>query len=173
MVVTPMDVVKQRMQMSNSRFASFTQCTKDIYRTEGLSIFFRSYPTTALLNIPFQGTYFVAYESVKLLLNRLFPETKWTWLLAGSAAGAAGGFISTPLDVAKTYIQTTPSNVVAHPVSILRAVIREKGYRGLWRGAGARVCVCSPAAAVCWTTFESVKRTLGYELPDEFADSLG
>jgi len=53
-VMTPADVVKQRMQMCCSPFKSCTEATFSIYRSEGLRAFYRSYFTQLTMNVPFQ-----------------------------------------------------------------------------------------------------------------------
>lgn len=53
-VMTPADVVKQRMQMCCSPFTSCTQATMSIYKSEGIKAFYRSYLTQLAMNVPFQ-----------------------------------------------------------------------------------------------------------------------
>eukprot|EP01083_Nonionella_stella_P079764 218991_1 len=168
-VVTPLDVVKQRMQMPQSSHTKVLRCVADIYRKEGLSIFYRSYPTTLLLNIPFQGAYFLTYETVKSFLCRhMERESGPIWLASGFSAGAFAGLVSTPLDVAKTFIQTTPQNTDLNPARIVSHIARTEGVRSLLKGAGPRVMICAPASSICWFTYESMKRVLGWQLDDEY-----
>ncbi len=53
-IMTPAEVVKQRMQMCCSPYKSCSQATFSIYTSEGLRAFYRSYFTQLTMNVPFQ-----------------------------------------------------------------------------------------------------------------------
>ena len=40
------------------------------------------------------------------------------------------------------------------------AIFREAGAAGFFRGVHARMLVHAPSVAICWTTYEAVKRLL-------------
>ena len=108
-VITPLDVVKQRLQVVDSRYSGVLQCVRSIIRDEGMAAFYASYPTTVLMNVPFMAVHFAGYESFKLLLtgqDHADEHGLGEELLAGGMAGACAGLVSTPLDVVKTRIQT-------------------------------------------------------------------
>ena len=66
-------VVKQRMQLQNSSYATVSQAFRSVYRAEGISAFYVSYPTTLVMTIPFTAVQFTCYEflsvSIFLLAN--------------------------------------------------------------------------------------------------------
>lgn len=45
-------------------------------------------------------------------------------------------------------------------MAVTRRILREEGQRGLWSGVRARVLFHSPAAAISWGVYESMKRML-------------
>merc|ERR1711964_682692 len=99
---------KQRMQMRESPYKNSVECAGHTWRHGGgLRTFYRSYPITLALNVPFMASYFVAYESLKHTLknNTEQPETI-VHIVSGAGAGAVAGFLSNPPDVIKTRIQT-------------------------------------------------------------------
>lgn len=51
-VMTPGDVVKQRLQIAGSPYAGVLDCIRRTYRAEGLSAFYRSYKTTVRPHSP-------------------------------------------------------------------------------------------------------------------------
>ncbi len=107
-IMTPMDVIKQRLQLGYYR--GMLDCANCIYTAEDLSAFFRSFPMTLFMNIPFSCIMVSVNESLK---NELQPNsskrTMSTFLLAGSGAGSVAAFLTAPLDVIKTKLQTQVS----------------------------------------------------------------
>ncbi|MES1910447.1 MAG: hypothetical protein MHM6MM_003039 [Cercozoa sp. M6MM] len=171
-VATPLDVVKQRMQLFGG---SAWNTAVSLYRKEGLSVFLRSYPTTVAVNLPFMAAQFVTYESVKLQLLRRQHDAEWkTWhtVVAGGFAGAVGGLASTPLDFLKTQIQLSQVRA-ANPIDAFLTCVRMHGTRALFTGASARMLYHAPSAALCWTTYETVKRLLGWDMQIDEDDLLG
>lgn len=55
--------------MHNSPYATITQCLRDVWRTEGVIAFYRSFSTSLLMNIPFHMTYLTSYEIMRKSLH--------------------------------------------------------------------------------------------------------
>lgn len=119
-VATPLDVVKQRMQLPDTRYRNVLDCSLTILRQEGVSAFFRSYRTTVFMNVPYTLIHFPVYEFSKRFLEpgkskdpllavaeEASGEGEGTWMhmLAGGVAGATAAAATTPLDVVKTRMQ--------------------------------------------------------------------
>ncbi|KAH7331198.1 hypothetical protein KP509_20G019600 [Ceratopteris richardii] len=103
-VFTPMDVVKQRLQLPGKSYKGVADCVQSILRVEGLSAFYASYRTTVVMNAPYTAAHFATYEAVKGSLQELFPERTseenlFVHLTAGGAAGALASVVTTPLDL--------------------------------------------------------------------------
>ncbi|KAF3447757.1 hypothetical protein FNV43_RR08460 [Rhamnella rubrinervis] len=62
---TPIDMVKQRLQLANSPYLGVWDCVKRVLREEGLGAFYASYRTTVLMNAPFTTVHFTMYEAAK------------------------------------------------------------------------------------------------------------
>lgn len=163
-VITPLDVIKQRLQVYNSPHKGVADAASSILKKEGFSAFYTSYPTTVALNVPFMSVHFVVYESMKRRLSK--PDGSHGPLqecVAGGLAGAMGGFVSNPLDIWKTRIQLEGASA-AHlrrtPVAIFKTMLAEEGVATLFRGVQARVLYFTPSWAICWTVYETMKRLL-------------
>lgn len=109
-VFTPMDVVKQRLQLQRSPYGGVRDCVVRMVREEGIRAFYASYKTTVVMNAPFTAVHFSTYEAVKKLLIEVSLEGAseegiLVHLTAGGAAGALASAITTPLDVVKTRLQ--------------------------------------------------------------------
>lgn len=82
---------------------------------------------------------------------------------AGGAAGALAGFMSTPLDLLKTRLQTQEVPDGGRRLGareMLRQIYAQEGARAFMTGATARMLYFMPSAAICWGTYETMKRVL-------------
>ncbi|XP_061359939.1 uncharacterized protein LOC133303983 [Gastrolobium bilobum] len=166
-VFTPMDMVKQRLQLSNSGYKGVWDCVQRVLSEEGLRAFFASYRTTVLMNAPFTAVHFATYEAAKRGLMEISPESAVDERLAvhataGAAAGALAAALTTPLDVVKTKLQCQgvcgldkfKSDSIG---DVFKTIVKKDGYRGLMRGWSPRMLFHAPAAAICWSTYEAGK----------------
>nr|KAH9308017.1 hypothetical protein KI387_035928 [Taxus chinensis] len=109
-VFTPMDVVKQRLQLRSSPYGGVMDCIKRMLREEGFGPFYASYRTTVVMNAPFTTVHFATYEAVKKVLTKFSPENAseehlLAHITACGAVGALASVMTTPLDVIKTRLQ--------------------------------------------------------------------
>lgn len=173
---TPFDVVKQRMQISSSCCGG-TPCASvangsrvifndglirtatHILRTEGLKAFYVSYPTTLTMSIPYQCFQFITYEYTRKKLNPDGVYDPKSHIVAGATAGTVAACLTTPLDVAKTVLQTrglvgtdSPLRHVSGLFEACGVIYRRRGLIGFTSGMTARVISIAPATAICWTT---------------------
>ncbi|KAJ3294385.1 Fe(2+) transporter [Borealophlyctis nickersoniae] len=165
-LMNPFDVVKQRMQVHGSTYRSVSECALSILRNEGVSAFYVSYPTTVMMTIPFQSIQFVTYEYFRKRLNPTGKYDPKTHVVAGAMAGGVAAAVTTPLDVAKTLLQTrgvVSDSAIRHAsgmVDAFKLIHQKNGWLGFTRGMQARVLSHMPATAICWTTYEFMKMIL-------------
>ncbi|KAL9232554.1 hypothetical protein vseg_007654 [Gypsophila vaccaria] len=163
-VLTPMDMVKQRLQLCGGPSGSYSgvwHCVTRVLNDEGFGAFYASYRTTLLMNAPFTAVHFATYEAAKKGLVH-DEETLIVHATAGAAAGALAAFITTPLDVVKTQLQCQgvcgcdrfTSGSIRH---VIKTIVKKDGYKGLLRGWVPRMLFHAPAAAICWSTYEAAK----------------
>ena len=148
------------MQIHQSQFRSVFDCARTVYRNEGLFAFYVSYPTTLTMTIPFAACQFAVYERTKKLLNPKGEYSPVTHVVAGGMAGAVGAAVTTPLDVAKTLLQTRGTS---HDPEIrscrgmlhaFRIIWMRDGLRGFSRGLTPRVLTHMPSNALSWLSYE-------------------
>ncbi|KAF5744475.1 putative mitochondrial carrier protein [Tripterygium wilfordii] len=166
-VFTPMDMVKQRLQLGNGMYKGVRDCVKTVLRDEGIGAFYASYRTTVLMNAPFTAVHFATYEAAKRGLMGISPDSADDERLAvhataGAAAGALAAVVTTPLDVVKTQLQCQGvcgcSRFKSSAIGdVIKTIVEKDGYRGLMRGWIPRMLFHAPAAAICWSTYESSK----------------
>uniref|UniRef100_A0AAV1VED0 Mitoferrin n=1 Tax=Peronospora matthiolae TaxID=2874970 RepID=A0AAV1VED0_9STRA len=103
-IMTPMDVVKQRLQLGYYR--GVADCFQTVMKHEGLRALYISFPTTLLMNLPYSMIMVSANETFKKILNPSGEMNVSAYIASGAAAGALAGGLTNPLDVAKTRLQT-------------------------------------------------------------------
>jgi len=152
-VFTPVDVVKERLQVQSdqspcrSHYRGSLDALRTIVREEGWSGIYKGYNATIFSYGPFSASYFVIYEESKQLMkayssspsgathsyhstNNSHLDSPLSFqqnLICSSLAASISAFITTPLDFAKLRYQIQRSQ---HHTK----VSGEEGpiYRGLW-----------------------------------------
>lgn len=191
LMMTPIDVVKQRLQMSQSTYCGIGDCVKRVYVDEGIGAFFRSLSTRVLMNIPYHVINFTVYEHVKSTLNPANDYNARIHLVAGALSGGLAAFFTNPLDVCMTILNTQDKEVLNHIRAkntcsftdsckkvtrscenryfihgirnSMCAIVEVGGYKSLFKGAGARVLSQAPSCALSWIVYEFFKFTMnGY-----------
>jgi len=165
-LMNPFDVIKQRMQVHNSEFRTVLGCARTVLRKEGISAFYVSYPTTLIMSVPFTAAQFSVYEYVKRVLNPRGEYSPVSHMVAGGIAGGVAAGLTTPLDVAKTLLQTRGT---AHDAELrnvrgildaCRIIYRRDGLKGFGRGLSPRVMTHMPSNALCWLSYEFFKAAI-------------
>ncbi|KAJ7634164.1 mitochondrial carrier domain-containing protein [Mycena polygramma] len=165
-LMNPFDVIKQRMQVHKSEFRSVLTCARVVFKTEGLAAFYVSYPTTLAISIPFNAIQFTVYEQVKRVMNPRHEYSPSTHIVAGGVAGAFAAAVTTPLDVAKTILQTRGTSHdpeirnTRGMVDALRIIWAKDGLKGYSRGLTPRVLTIMPSSALCWLSYEFFKAAI-------------
>lgn len=144
------------MQVHGSTYRSISHCARSLYRTEGLTAFYVSYPTTLCMTIPFTATQFMAYESLSKFMNPQKEYDPFTHCMAGGLAGAFAAGITTPLDVIKTLLQTRGLSQKAEVRNVrglfngAKIIRSQYGWSGFFRGLRPRIITTMPSTAICW-----------------------
>lgn len=167
-IMTPSEVVKQRMQMCCSPYKSCLNCFTTVLRQEGIGAFYRSYGTALTMSIPFQSTQFMIYEAVQKITNPKKEHNPLTHIISGGMAGAIASIVTMPLDVCKTLLNTQETQVlkklnkdkITGMYHGMRTVYKMAGFRGYFKGLKARVLYQFPATAISWVVYEFFKHYL-------------
>ncbi len=161
------------MQVHGSTYPSIAACARTVFRSEGLSAFYVSYPTTLTMTVPFTAFQFMAYESLSTTLNPSKSYDPITHCVAGGLAGAFAAGVTTPLDVIKTLLQTRGLSENAEIrganglLGAARIIKRRYGWTGFMRGWRPRIVTTMPSTAICWSSYEMAKAYFRRTLREE------
>ena len=68
-ILVPMDVIKQKRQLSFRNYSGTVDCLKRVVATEGVKALYAGYTTTILMSVPYNFVYFPMYEALRKLLK--------------------------------------------------------------------------------------------------------
>jgi solute carrier family 25 iron transporter 28/37 len=148
------------MQVHNSAYRSVITCARSLYRNEGFGAFYVSYPTTLLMTIPFTAVQYSVYDHSLTFINPTHTYNPLSHIAAGGLAGAVAAAVTTPLDVAKTLLQTRGSTEdkelqrASGVKDAVRIIWKRDGLKGFARGLTPRVLTFVPSNAICWMGYE-------------------
>ncbi|KAI7897310.1 mitochondrial carrier domain-containing protein [Mucor mucedo] len=177
-MMTPFDVLKQRMQLQDSTYKSVRECARTVYSKEGIRAFYISFPTTVSMSIPFQTIQFATYEYCRARLDPNGAYNPKVHMMAGAISGAVASSVTTPLDVIKTLLQTRGSSTdleIRNATGFkdaARIIYNRHGLMGFFRGFRPRVLTNMPSTAISWSVYEYFKWFLSSDRDDKFRDRI-
>ncbi|KAF9578172.1 hypothetical protein BGW38_006172, partial [Lunasporangiospora selenospora] len=148
-VFVPSEVLKTRMQLqgrynnpsfvSGYNYKNTWHALQIIVKYGGVGALFQGYRATLVRDVPFSGLQFAFYEKFKVEARKweARPDGQMSMhieTICGGVAGGLAGFLTTPLDVMKTLLQTQ----VKRPANSISAgsatATSQKYYVGIWDG---------------------------------------
>ncbi|KAJ7596999.1 mitochondrial carrier [Mycena floridula] len=126
----------------------------------------RGYWVTLFREIPGYAGFYTAFEFSKRKFTSIYGQNLpvWALLASGSTGGIAYWLACYPLDVVKSRIQLRQTPPTGTPVQYiakeLKEIVRESGFRGLFRGLSPSLLRSIPAAASTFAAFELTREYL-------------
>jgi solute carrier family 25 citrate transporter 1 len=178
-VVTPMEVVKIRLQAQHHSMADPLDIPKyrnaahalyTVVREEGFSALYRGVSLTALRQGTNQAVNFTAYSYFKEWLKQAQPEyankqlPSWQTTLIGLVSGAMGPLSNAPIDTIKTRLQKTPAEPGTSAwtrISVIaKDMFKQEGFHAFYKGITPRIMRVAPGQAVTFTVYEYLREKL-------------
>eukprot|EP00392_Amoebophrya_sp_AT5.2_P002129 g2134.t1 len=102
--MAPFEIVRTRLGTAQNKNVFDTAC--DVYKSGGLSSYWRGLRPTLLRDVPFSAVYWGCYDFCTRNWKKDFENAPWLFSFgAGFLSGAAASVISHPFDVLKTQRQ--------------------------------------------------------------------
>lgn len=174
MVTYPLDRARAVMAVTpGNKFRNLYSVFRAIYQQEGLLAVYRGLTPTLLGVIPYAGTSFFTYETLKGMAvarkggsssHPLLPNPMER-LAAGAVAGLLGQTASYPLDIVRRRMQTAvqlgKGNKYCSVWGTLTTVYRQEGvYRGLYKGLSMNLIKGPLAVSIAYTVNDYVRIAL-------------
>ncbi|KAH9927798.1 mitochondrial carrier [Fomitopsis serialis] len=176
-VVTPMEVVKIRLQAQSHSLADPLEqpmyrnaghAVYKIVREEGFSALYRGVSLTALRQATNQGANFTTYQELKKFALAKQPDLQelpsYQHMLIGLVSGAMGPFSNAPIDTIKTRLQKATAvpgtSAFERVAAIARDMWAQEGFRSFYKGITPRVLRVAPGQAIVFAVYERVRRVI-------------
>ncbi|KAI9296390.1 mitochondrial carrier [Neoconidiobolus thromboides FSU 785] len=174
LIVTPMDVIKIRLQAQRHsmvdpldvpKYRNAGHAAYLIVKEEGIGALYKGLALTALRQATNQAVNFAAYQEFKKMALNAQPDKtelpSYQHLLLGGLSGAMGPMSNAPIDTIKTRIQKTPNltgeSSLTRTKNIVTQMVKEEGWRALYKGLTPRLMRVAPGQAITFMVYEKVK----------------
>ncbi|KAB2574135.1 putative mitochondrial carrier protein [Lasiodiplodia theobromae] len=168
----PLDIVRTRLSIQTASFEGLSSKAKkelpgmwglmiSMYKNEGgfFALYRGIIPTVAGV-APYVGLNFMVYETMRNIFTPEGDQNPGVFgkLGAGAVSGAVAQTFTYPFDVLRRRFQiNTMSGMGYQYKSIwdaLTTIIRQEGFRGLYKGIAPNLLKVAPSMASSWLSFE-------------------
>lgn len=159
----PLDMARARMAITQKcRYSNLLQMFHLILREEGPRTLYRGYVPTVIGVIPYAGTSFFTYESLKKMHAERYRDVEPNPLqrmIYGACAGLLGQTSSYPLDIVRRRMQTAGvtgnEDKYRSVVHTIRIIVKHEGViGGLYKGLSMNWIKGPIAVGISFTTFD-------------------
>ncbi|KAL4570067.1 hypothetical protein LXL04_025718 [Taraxacum kok-saghyz] len=180
-VTSPLDVIKIRFQVQlepttsfalrsknvygASKYTGMAQASKDIFREEGLSGFWRGNVPALLMVMPYTAIQFMVLHKVKTFASGSSKSedhihlSPYLSFMSGALAGCAATVGSYPFDLLRTILASQGEpKIYPNMRSAFVDIINTRGFRGLYAGLSPTLVEIIPYAGLQFGTYDTFKR---------------
>ncbi|XP_049849048.1 mitochondrial substrate carrier family protein H-like [Schistocerca gregaria] len=169
LVVTPLDVVKTRLQAQRKKIKATLSKSEKKYRYkntldaffkigrhEGVRGFWRGFGPGLLMTVLSTTLYITLYENSKYFLETTTYNLLWAPAISGAFARAVSVLCISPLDLFRTNLQSHSKKIASH--QLFANIWRSGNLSTFWIGVRPTLWRDVPFSVIYWTIFECIKR---------------
>ncbi|KAF3386604.1 hypothetical protein F1880_001429 [Penicillium rolfsii] len=177
LALTPIELIKCKVQVplesAGYKPVGPLAMVARVFREEGLSGFWRGQLGTLIRETGGSAAWFGGYEGVSSLLRKSNAQNPtealplYQQMIAGASAGISYNFLFYPADTIKSRMQTADISALAANgerqtfVSVARALWRQQGLKGMYRGCGITCARSAPSSAFIFSVYEGLRSYFG------------
>lgn len=179
-IFVPIDVVSQKLMVQGySGYATYNggiDVVRKVVKADGIQGLYRGFGLSVMTYAPSSAVWWASYGSSQRFFWRLLgygAESEEAapsgWKIAsvqaagGIVAGATASCITTPLDTIKTRLQVMGHEKRHGAAQVVKKLIAEEGWKGLYRGLGPRFFSTSAWGTSMILSYEYLKRLCAKE----------
>ncbi|XP_032093904.1 solute carrier family 25 member 40 [Thamnophis elegans] len=165
-IISPIEMIRTRIQSGRLTYTQLlARISTDVTQNGWLSLW-KGWGPTILRDVPFSALYWYNYEYFKMSLCKKTNSNEPTFFIifsSGAAAGSIAATLTLPFDVIKTYRQTelwelditqSPQKKTRSIWEVMKRIVIENGFTGLFTGIIPRLTKIAPACAIMISTYE-------------------
>lgn len=163
-VISPLELIRTKMQSRPISNAEILSVVQQSIKTSGIKSLWTGWWPMLMRDVPFSVIYWCGYERIKDIVptEKLFMKS----FCAGFSAGTIATILTHPMDLTKTRRQILLGENILEPTAasqirtfgIMRDVVTQMGFRGLFAGLLPRIAKIGPACAIMISSYEFGKR---------------
>lgn len=180
-VTSPLDVIKIRFQVQlepttsfallsknvygASKYTGMVQASRDIFREEGLSGFWRGNVPALLMVMPYTAIQFMVLHKVKTFASGSSKSedhihlSPYLSFMSGALAGCAATVGSYPFDLLRTILASQGEpKIYPNMRAAFVDIMNTRGFRGLYAGLSPTLVEIIPYAGLQFGTYDTFKR---------------
>ncbi|XP_050270494.1 uncharacterized protein LOC126714399 isoform X2 [Quercus robur] len=174
-VFVPIDVVSQKLMVQgysgHAKYNGGLDVARKILKSDGIRGFYRGFGLSVMTYSPSSAVWWASYGSSQRVIWSLLgqrtdfeeaapSQSKIVLVQAtgGIIAGATASCITTPLDTIKTRLQVMGHEKRNTARQVVKGLIMDEGWKGLYRGLGPRFFSMSAWGTSMILAYEYLKR---------------
>mmetsp|Transcript_27162 Transcript_27162/g.78359 ORF Transcript_27162/g.78359 Transcript_27162/m.78359 type:complete len:221 (-) Transcript_27162:442-1104(-) len=158
----PYEVVKQQLQ--TGQYPNTKTAITAMFRSKGVRAFFPlgGVSIQMVRDIPYAIITLLTYEAIqeKWIQRSSVQQKGWKDMASGAIAGGVGSYLTNPMDVVKTRLQTQPELYGGSMLACARDTFIEGGPAAFLRGCVPRLLHKVPANSLFFCFYEAFKRMM-------------
>ncbi|XP_057522098.1 uncharacterized protein LOC130802187 isoform X2 [Amaranthus tricolor] len=178
-VFVPVDVVSQKLMVQGySGYATYNggvDVVRKVIKADGVRGLYRGFGLSVITYSPSSAVWWASYGSSQRLFWRILGhgaeqkeapslgEIVGVQAAGGVVAGATASCITTPLDTIKTRLQVMGDENRQNAVRVVKKLVADEGWKGLYRGLGPRFFSMSAWGTSMILAYEYLKRLCAKE----------
>eukprot|EP01038_Epipyxis_sp_PR26KG_P005247 gene5247-7292_t len=180
----PFDTIKVRLQVQQGTRSTILEIATNIFKNEGVSSFWRGSVPAFLGALSENAVAFGVNGFLKRLSDKYIHSdngdnsrvvSNWyTPFLNGGITGVFSSFALCPCDVVKCRSQVNTANGALRATfsTVVSSIIRNEGFRGLYRGIGAQLCRDVPFYCSFFGSYDVLCQVLRVSFPEASDTSI-